>query len=115
VKKLNKAPRKLRFILWGKYMGKTLTRADLVDVLNREMGLSKTDGSDLLEKMLDHLAVALEKGQQVKLSRFGNFAVREKAERIGRNPKTGVEARISARRVVSFKPSQILRVRVERG
>lgn len=96
-------------------MGKTLTRADLVDVLSRELGLSKTDGSDLLEKMLEHLVVALEKGQLVKLARFGNFAVRQKKPRVGRNPKTGVEAKISARRVVSFKPSQILRTRVEQN
>lgn len=96
-------------------MGKTLTRADLVEVLNRELGLSKTDGSDLLERMLEHLVVALEKGQLVKLARFGNFSVRNKKSRIGRNPKTGVEAKISARRVVGFKPSQILRTRVEQA
>lgn len=96
-------------------MGKTLTRADLVEVLSRELGLSKTDGSDLLEKMLEHLVVALEKGQLVKLARFGNFSVRDKKSRLGRNPKTGVEAEISARRVVGFKPSQILRLRVERA
>lgn len=96
-------------------MGKTLTRADLVEVLSRELGLSKTDGSDLLEKMLEHLVIALEKGQMVKLARFGNFSVRDKKSRLGRNPKTGVEAEISARRVVGFKPSQILRTRVERA
>lgn len=96
-------------------MGKTITRADLVDVLGRELGLSRTDGADLLEKMLEHLVVALENGQTVKLARFGNFGIRTKKPRIGRNPKNGVEASISARRVASFKPSQILRTRVERG
>lgn len=96
-------------------MGKTLTRADLVDALGREMGLSKTDGSELLEHMLEHLAKALEKSKLVKIARFGNFSVRAKNARVGRNPKTGKEAQISGRRVVSFKPSQILRLRVEGG
>ncbi len=95
-------------------MSKTLTRADLVDVLGRELGLSRADGSDLLEVMLETMADSLVKGSVVKLARFGNFSVREKKSRIGRNPKTGIEAKISARRVVSFKPSQILRSKVER-
>lgn len=96
-------------------MTRTLTRADLVDVLNRELGLSKTDGAEMLEKMLEHLVIGLEQGKLVKLARFGNFSVRKKNPRVGRNPKTGVEAEICARKVVSFKPSQILRERVERG
>lgn len=100
--------------LGGKRMSKTLTRADLVDVLGRELGLSRADGSDLLEVMLETMADSLVKGGVVKLARFGNFSVREKKSRIGRNPKTGIEAKISARRVVSFKPSQILRSKVER-
>ena len=94
-------------------MAKTLTRADLVDVLGRELGLSKADGSELLEQCLEHLAIALEKGKTVKLARFGNFMVRDKKPRIGRNPKTGEEALISGRKVASFKASQILRMRVE--
>lgn len=96
-------------------MGKTLTRADLIDALGRELGLSRTDCSDLLESLLEHLAGSLERGELVKLARFGNFSVRQKRPRVGRNPKTGVEATISARRVVSFKPSQIMRERVENG
>lgn len=96
-------------------MPKTLTRADLIEALGREIGLPRNECSDLLESMLEHLALALERGELVKLARFGNFAVRDKRPRIGRNPKTGVEAPISARRVVSFKPSQLLRARVERG
>lgn len=96
-------------------MGKTLTRADLIDALGREVGLSRNDCSDLLESLLEHLAKTLERGQLVKLARFGNFSVRAKRPRIGRNPKTGVEATISARRVVSFKASQIMRERVEKG
>jgi integration host factor subunit alpha len=94
---------------------KTLTRADLVEALGREIGLPRNECSDLLESMLEHLAGALERGELVKLARFGNFQVRDKRARVGRNPKTGVEAAITARRVVSFKPSQILRTRVERG
>jgi integration host factor subunit alpha len=96
-------------------MGKTITRADLVDVLGQELGLSRTDGVELLERMLEHLVVALEKGQTIKLARFGNFSVRTKKPRVGRNPKNGVEAKITARKVAGFKPSQILRTRVERG
>lgn len=96
-------------------MSKTLTRADLIDALGRDIGLPRNECSDLLESMLEHVAVALEKGELVKLARFGNFAVREKRPRMGRNPKTGIAAAISARRVVSFKPSQLLRGRVERG
>lgn len=94
-------------------MAKTLTRADLVEVLVRELGLSKADGSELLEQFLEHLASALEKGKTVKIARFGNFSTRDKNPRVGRNPKTGAEALISGRRVASFKASQILRTRVE--
>lgn len=94
-------------------MGKTLTRAEIVDALGREVGLSLNECSDLLEAMLEEIVVSLERGELVKIARFGNFSVRSKRPRVGRNPKTGVEAEISARKVVSFKPSQILRVRVE--
>jgi integration host factor subunit alpha len=96
-------------------MSNTLTRADLIDALCREVGLSRNDCSELLEALLEHLAKALERGELVKLARFGNFSVRAKRPRIGRNPKTGVEATISARRVVSFKSSQIMRERVEKS
>jgi integration host factor subunit alpha len=96
-------------------VGNTLTRADIIDALGREVGLSRNDCSELLESLLEHLAKSLEKGDLVKLARFGNFSVRAKKPRIGRNPKTGIEATISARRVVSFKASQILRGRVEKG
>jgi integration host factor subunit alpha len=96
-------------------VGKTLTRADLTEALGREVGLSRTDCADLLESMLEHVASALERGEAAKIARFGNFTVRSKKPRVGRNPKTGVEATISARRVVSFKASQIMRARVEKG
>jgi integration host factor subunit alpha len=96
-------------------VARTLTRADLIEALGREIGLPRNECSDMLESMLEHLAEALERGELVKLARFGNFAVRAKRARVGRNPKTGVEATITARKVVSFKPSQLLRARVERG
>ena len=96
-------------------MGNTLTRADIIDALGREVGLSRNDCSELLESLIEHIAKSLERGDLVKLARFGNFSVRAKRPRIGRNPKTGVEAEISARRVVSFKASQIMRERVEKS
>lgn len=96
-------------------MAKTLTRADIIDALGREVGLSRNDCSELLETLLETMATSLEKGKLVKLARFGNFSVRAKRPRTGRNPKTGVEATISARRVVSFKASQIMRERIEKG
>jgi integration host factor subunit alpha len=102
-----------QLIEWEGRVGKTLTRAEIVDALGREVGLSLNECSDLLEAMLDEIVASLERDELVKLARFGNFAVRSKRPRVGRNPKTGVEAEITARKVVSFKPSQILRARVE--
>ncbi len=92
---------------------KTLTRADIVDGLVRKVGLSKQECSVFLERVLELLCSELERDQDVKLARFGNFVVRNKRARIGRNPRTGQEAPISARRVVTFKPSPLLRQRVE--
>jgi integration host factor subunit alpha len=91
---------------------RTLTRADLIEALQRLDGVSRGAASDFLEEMLSALADALARGEQVKLARFGNFVVREKRERVGRNPKTGVSAPIAPRRVVTFRASQILRDRV---
>jgi integration host factor subunit alpha len=88
---------------------RTLTRADLVSTIYEEFGLSKTDGADLLEQVLDLIGDTLQAGEPVKLSTFGTFSVRHKAERMGRNPKTGEEAPIAARRVVVFKPSRNLK------
>ena len=91
----------------------TLTRADIVDRLVEKVGLTKQDSSNFLERVLELVCVELEGDHDVKFARFGNFVVRKKKARVGRNPKTGEEAPITARRVVSFKPSPLLRQRVE--
>lgn len=95
--------------------GKTLTRADLVEALARRANLQRNDANHLLTRMLDMIQDSLVEGEAVKLSRFGNFNVRAKRQRIGRNPKTGEEVPITPRRVVTFRPSQMLREFVERG
>lgn len=92
---------------------RTLTRADIVDRLVEKVGLTKQDSSNFLERVLELVCVELEHDADVKFARFGNFVVRKKKARVGRNPKTGEEAPITARRVVSFKPSPLLRQRVE--
>ena len=94
---------------------KTVTRADLVEALARRAKIQRGEASRLLTVMLDHVQDALVDGDSVKLSRFGNFAVRAKRQRIGRNPKTGEEVPITPRRVVTFRPSQMLRDFVEKG
>jgi len=90
----------------------TLTRVELTDAIVREVGLTRQDSSNLLDRMLEMISTSLEEEGSVKLSRFGNFSVRRKAAREGRNPKTGIEATISARKVVTFKPSPMLKQRV---
>lgn len=95
--------------------GKTITRADLVEAVARRANLQRADANLLLTRMLDMMQDAMVAGQTVKLSRFGNFNVRAKRQRIGRNPKTGEEVPITPRRVVTFRPSQMLREFVEKG
>jgi integration host factor subunit alpha len=90
----------------------TVTRADLTEAIYREIGLSRTESAVLVESILDHIVAALVKGETVKLSGFGTFSVRDKRERMGRNPKTGREVPITPRRVLGFKPSQVLKERV---
>jgi len=90
----------------------TLTRVELTDAIVREVGLTRQESSHLLDRMLDMISESLEQDGTVKLSRFGNFNVRRKAAREGRNPKTGIQATISARKVVTFKPSPMLKDRV---
>ena len=94
---------------------KTITRADLVEALARRANLQRTDANRLLTRMLDLMQDAMVEGEAVKLSRFGNFNVRAKRQRVGRNPKTGEEVPITPRRVVTFRPSQMLRDFVEKG
>ncbi|HTG39146.1 integration host factor subunit alpha [Sphingomonas sp.] len=93
----------------------TLTRADLADALHREVGLSRTDSSKLVEQILTHLCEALARGENVKISGFGSFILRDKGERVGRNPKTGVEVPIAPRRVLTFRASQMMRDRIVAG
>ena len=94
---------------------KTLTRMDLTEAVFREVGLSRNESSDLVESVLDHLSNALVNGESVKISSFGTFNIRDKTARVGRNPKTGVEAEIPPRRVLTFRPSTLMKDRVAEG
>ena len=91
---------------------KTITRADIADALYNEIGLSRSESSDLLETVIGEITKSLIKGDNVKISSFGSFSIRDKKQRIGRNPKTGEDAAISPRRVLTFRPSNILKNRV---
>lgn len=92
---------------------KALTKAEIADRLHEELGLNKREAKELVELFFEEIRHALEHNEQVKLSGFGNFDLRDKRERPGRNPKTGEEIPISARRVVTFRPGQKLKARVE--
>ena len=93
----------------------TLTRADLADVVHRRLGLSRAESAGLVERVLHHMCHALSEGANVKVSGFGTFILRDKGQRIGRNPKTGIEVPIAPRRVMTFRASQIMRDRIARG
>ncbi|MGA7267653.1 MAG: integration host factor subunit alpha [Aestuariivirga sp.] len=88
---------------------KTLTRADLSEAVHRQIGLSRSESADLVKSMLDLVSDTLVAGKTVKLSSFGTFMVRQKNGRIGRNPKTGEEVPITPRRVLVFRPSQVMK------
>lgn len=90
----------------------TMTRADLADSINRKIGLSRADSAQMVESIIDLMGDALARGENVKLSGFGTFVLRDKSERVGRNPKTGVEVPITSRRVLTFRASQSLRDRI---
>ncbi len=94
---------------------RTITRADLAEAVYEEVGLSRNESADLVESVLDEVSKALIEGDNVKISSFGSFSIREKGERIGRNPKTGVEVPISARKVLVFKASHVLKDCVNKG
>ncbi|WP_083799128.1 integration host factor subunit alpha [Roseobacter sp. AzwK-3b] len=94
---------------------KTLTRMDLSEAVFREVGLSRNDSAELVESVLAHMSDALVRGEQVKISSFGTFSVREKSARVGRNPKTGEEVPINPRRVLTFRPSHLMKDRVSDG
>jgi len=91
---------------------KTVTRADLSETVYRRVGLSRSESAELVQAFLDEISDAAARGETVKLSSFGSFVVRSKNQRIGRNPKTGVEVPILPRRVMVFKPSNVLKARI---
>lgn len=93
---------------------KTITRAQLGEAVYQEVGLSRNESAHLLEQVLDEVVIALERGETVKISSFGSFSVRSKGQRIGRNPKTGTEVPILPRRVLIFRPSQLLKARINK-
>lgn len=92
--------------------GRTITRADLCEAVYHKVGLSRTESAKLVEDVLKEITDAIVRGENVKLSSFGSFVVRAKGQRIGRNPKTGQEVPIEPRRVMVFKPSNILKQRI---
>ena len=94
---------------------KTLTRMDLADAVHIQVGLSRNESADLVESVLGLVSDALVNGETVKISSFGTFSIREKAARVGRNPKTGEEVPIHPRRVLTFRPSHLMKDRVAAG
>ena len=94
---------------------RTLTRADLTEALHDEVGLTRQDCAGLIERTLDLVVGAVERGETVKISGFGVFHVREKRERMGRNPRTGDPATIAPRRVIGFRASQVIKARVDQA
>lgn len=94
---------------------RTITRADLAESVYEQVGLSRNESSDLVEAILEEISAALIKGGNVKISSFGSFSVREKGERVGRNPKTGIEVPISPRKVLVFRASHVLKESINQG
>jgi integration host factor subunit alpha len=95
--------------------GKTLTRADLAEAVVRKVGLPRNESQELVELVLSEISGSLARGEQVKLSSFGSFGIRQKGERMGRNPKTGEEVPITPRKVLVFRPSNIMKDRINQG
>ncbi len=96
-------------------MDQSMTKADIVEAVYREIGVAKKEAATIVDTVFEAIRLRLENGESVKISRFGNFNIRNKVPRRGRNPKTGEEIEITARKVLTFKPSQILRERVREG
>ena len=92
--------------------GRTITRAQLSEAVYQEVGLSRNESADLLESVLSYISDSLASGESVKISSFGSFSVRQKGQRTGRNPKTGEEVPILPRKVLVFRPSQVLKSRI---
>lgn len=95
--------------------GQTITRADLSEAVYQEVGLSRNESADLVESVLNEIADALVGGEMVKISSFGSFSIRQKGQRVGRNPKTGDEVPILPRRVLVFRASHVLKNRINRS
>jgi len=95
--------------------GRTITRADLADAVYEQVGLSRNESSELVETVLNEISRTLVSGENVKISSFGSFSIRQKGERIGRNPKTGVEVPILPRKVLVFKASHVLKDKIAEG
>ncbi len=95
--------------------GKTLTRADLAEAVVQKVGLPRNESQELVELVLDQISGRLADGEAVKLSSFGSFGIRQKGQRVGRNPKTGKEVPITPRRVLVFRPSNIMKDRINAG
>jgi integration host factor subunit alpha len=96
-------------------MSRTLIRKDIAEAMYKNIGLSRNESAEIAATILEEMSFALERGEQVKISSFGSFSVNSKKQRIGRNPRTGEEATITPRRVVTFRPSHILRESVNSG
>lgn len=92
-----------------------LTRADIAESIHRKIGLSRAESSNMVEGILHHMCASLADGQNVKITGFGTFILRDKGQRIGRNPKTGIEVPITPRRVLTFRASQIMRAQLNGG
>ncbi len=97
------------------FLPQTITRVDLVETLYQEVGLSRHECSELIEQILEEMSLTLIEGNAVKISLFGSFLVRRKKERIGRNPRTGELAKITPRRVLSFRPSAVLKENINKN
>ena len=95
--------------------GQTVTRAQLTEAVYQEVGLSRNESAELVESVIAEISDALERGEMVKISSFGSFAVRQKGQRVGRNPKTGQEVPITPRRVLVFRASNIMKSRINAG
>ena len=92
-----------------------MTRANLAEIVHSDIGLSRADSANLVEQILAHMCEALSEGENVKISGFGSFVLRDKGERVGRNPKTGIEVPIAPRRVLTFRASHMMRDRIARA
>ncbi len=109
------APQRIRGAARAAKMSGSITRADLCEAVHAELGLARSESSDLVEQVLDQICDTLVAGTNVKVSSFGSFVLRKKGLRIGRNPKTGQEVPIEPRTVLTFRPSQLLRARINGG